>query len=261
MRRRTALAVVGTLAAAITLVSGCSSSSSNSAEESSGALTGKITVLAAASLTESFTTLGEQFEAAHPGTTIALSFGASSALSAQIVNGSPGDVFASASQKNMTQVVDAKAGDDPTTFARNIMEIATPPDNPAQITSLNDLTKSGVTVAVCADEVPCGVTANKVFANAGVTVTPATKEATVKAVLTKVELGEVDAGLVFVTDVIAAGDKAVGVEIPQDVNASTDYPITMLKTTTNAELSQAFIEYVLSDEGQAVLAESGFAKP
>jgi molybdate transport system substrate-binding protein len=245
----------------VALVSGCGSASDTSAEDSSGALTGEITVLAAASLTESFTTLGDQFEAAHPGTTITLSFNSSSSLASQIVNGSPGDVFASASQKNMTQVMDAEAGDEPTTFARNILEIATPPGNPARISSLDDLKDPDVTVAVCAEEVPCGVVARTVFDNAGITVVPATNEATVKAVLTKVELGEVDAGLVFVTDVNAAGDKVVGVEIPQDVNASTDYPITMLKTTDNAVLSQAFIEYVLSEDGQAVLVESGFATP
>jgi molybdate transport system substrate-binding protein len=228
-------------------------------EESTSAHTGEITVLAAASLTEAFTTMGERFEQTHPGTTVTLNFNSSTALASQIVNGSPGDVFASASRRNMDQVLDADAGDSRGTFARNVMEIAVPPDNPAGITSLEDLTSPGVTVAVCAQEVPCGAVARTIFDNAGLTLTPATNEATVKAVLTKVELGEVDAGLVFVTDVIASGTKVTGIEIPRSVNASTDYQITQLRTARDETLSVAFIGFVLSEEGQAVLAESGFA--
>jgi len=222
---------------------------------------GEITVLAAASLTESFTTLGEQFEAAHPGSTVRFSFGASSALAEQIANGAPADVFASASAKNMQSVVDAGDAKTPTNFATNVMEIAVPPDNPAKITQLSDLAKDGVKVALCQSQVPCGTVAATVFTNAGLTVKPVTEEVDVKATLTKVQLGEVDAGVVYVTDVLAAGDKVEGIEIPADVNASTSYPIATLSDAKNGDLATQFVDYVLSPEGTATLQKAGFEAP
>lgn len=222
---------------------------------------GKIIVFAAASLTGTFTTLGRQFEAAHPGTTVAFDFGASSTLAAQIVQGAPADVFASAAPKNMDQVVTAKDAADPTVFATNDMEIAVPPGNPAKITKLSDLAGKGVKVVLCGAAVPCGVTARKVFTNAGLTVTPVSDEADVKSTLTKVELGEADAGIVYVTDVLAAGSKVRGITIPAAVNATTSYPIAALTHSQNHALATAFVDYVLSADGEAVLAGAGFAKP
>jgi molybdate transport system substrate-binding protein len=246
------------------LLSASSSSTSGAGGASSSAspaLSGQLTVLAAASLTESFTTIGRQFEAAHPGTKVVFSFGASSTLATQVTQGAPADVFASASKKNMDAVVAAKAAADPQTFAKNVMEIAVPPSNPAGVTQLSDLAKSSVKVVLCAKEVPCGSTARQVFTNAGLTVSPVSDEADVKSTLSKVELGEADAGVVYVTDVLAAGAKVKGITIPAGVNASTSYPIAPLTASKNADLATAFVDYVLSPEGATVLGEAGFEKP
>ena len=268
MRRPTA-SVAGALAvgalAVVTLLSACGAGSDGSGSGSTGSgssgLSGEITVFAAASLTGSFTELGQKFQAAHPGTKINFSFGPSSGLATQIVAGSPADVFAAASAKNMDAVVAAKAAERPTSFAKNVMEIAVPPANPAHVSTLADLAKPGVKVALCAAEVPCGVGARTVFSNAKLTVQPVTEEVDVKATLTKVQLGEVDAGVVYVTDVLAAGSKVTGIEIPADVNASTSYPISTLTRSKNAALANAYVDYVHSPEGAQVLAAAGFQKP
>jgi molybdate transport system substrate-binding protein len=261
------------LAALVTLViSGCSSSSSptsttsaaaggSGSASSSSAISGTVTVLAAASLTESFTTLGKMFEAAHSGVTVKFSFGASSTLAQQINNGAPADVFASAAPKNMMQVTDKGGASNPKNFVKNVMEIAVPPSNPANIGTVADLAKPGVKVALCEIQVPCGATAEKVFVNAKVVVKPVTREADVKSTLTKVELKEVDAGVVYVTDVKSAGSKVKGIEIPADINASTEYPIAALTKAPNAAGAQAFVDFVLSTQGQQVLTAAGFSAP
>ena len=169
-------------------------------------------------------------------------------------------MFASASTKNMGQVVTAGKAVSPKKFASNVMEIAVPPKNPANI-QLSDLAKPGVKVALCQAAVPCGATAAKVFSQRQAHVTPVTQEVDVKAVLTKVTLGEVDAGVVYVTDVRAAGEKVKGIQIPTDVNASTKYPIATLTKAPNKAGAQAFTDYVLSADGAAVLTAAGFAKP
>jgi len=237
------------------------SRSSAAAGSGSASLRGSITVFAAASLTGSFTALGQQFQAAHPGTAVTFSFGASSALATQITQGAPADVFASASARNMDQVVAAEAANEPTTFAQNEMEIAVPPANPAGITRLADLAEPGVKVALCQSAVPCGATAEKVFANAELTVKPVTQEADVKSTLAKVRLGEVDAAVVYVTDVLAAATVVRGIEIPAAVNASTSYPIATTTSSRNPALAAAFVQYVLSADGAAVLKEAGFTTP
>jgi molybdate transport system substrate-binding protein len=253
----------------LTMATGCSSSSGTklsagnpSARAGSGSTTpsGSITIFAAASLKESFTTLGHNFEKAYPGTTVKFNFGASSALATQINAGAPADVFASAAIKNMTQVTDKGAAAKPSSFASNSMEIAVPPGNPADVRSLTDLGRSGVKVALCQAQVPCGSTALTVFKNAKLTVEPVTLEQDVKSVLTKVELNEVDAGLVYVSDVQAAGAKVTGIVIPASLNSSTTYPIAALTKAPNPGAAAAFVRYVLSTEGQAVLRADGFAK-
>jgi molybdate transport system substrate-binding protein len=267
------------VASVFALIAGCSSSRSSDPSSSAGTssggsatstsspasnepkLSGTITVLAAASLKEAFTTLGEAFEAAHPGTTVKFSFAASSALAAQINQGAPADVFASASTNNMTQVTDKGGARSPANFASNTMEIAVPPGNPAKIAGLADLARSGVKVALCQTQVPCGATAAKVFANAKLTVRPVTLEADVKSTLTKVELNEVDAGVVYVSDVKSAGPKVRGIVIPAAVNAKTEYPIAALTRAPNAAGAAAFLALVLSADGSAALAADGFAKP
>jgi molybdate transport system substrate-binding protein len=273
MHRR--MSAIGACAAvAVALVASCSSSSKTSTAaggastaaggavtSSAPAVSGTVTVFAAASLQGTFTALARQFEAAHLGVTVKLNFGASSTLALQINQGAPADVFASASVKNMTQVTDAGGASTPTNFVKNVMEIAVPPSNPAHVGALADLAKSGVKVALCQAQVPCGATAARVFTNAKLTVNPVTLEADVKSTLAKVELNEVDAGVVYVTDVKAAGSKVKGVEIPAGVNASTSYPIAVLTKAPNAAAAQAFTAYVLSPAGQRVLAAAGFEKP
>lgn len=266
------LAVAGTAVAVIALAacgssgssggSGSGGNATTSAAATTSGVSGSIQVFAAASLTESFKTIGTQFEVANPGTTVTFNFGASSALATQINNGSPADVFASASKKNMDQVVSAGAAASSATFAKNVGEIAVPADNPANITSVNDLANSGVKVAVCQPQVPCGVIAATVFKNAGITVTPVSQEADVKGVLTKVSTGNVDAGIVYVTDVKSADPaKVKGVEIPDNLNASTSYPIASLTKAANKTTADAFVAYVLSPDGQKVLSDGGFAAP
>jgi molybdate transport system substrate-binding protein len=257
------------LVAVAALMAGCGGSSENAAAPDSASpsatkaasVTGTITVLAASSLQEAFTKLGGQFDTAHPGTKVVFSFGPSSGLAEQIGQGAPADVFASASGKNMDTVVSAGQASKPANFVSNTMEIAVPPNNPAHIAKVADLAKKGVKVALCQAEVPCGATALKVFDNAKITVTPVTEEVDVKSTLSKVTLGEVDAGVVYVTDVRAAGASVKGIEIPADVNASTTYPIAALTASKNMATAQAFVDFVLSPDGLAALTAAGFSQP
>ncbi len=253
---RTAIAGVGFAALAIT---GCSSDApGTSATTDASSVTGSITVLAASSLTDTFASIGDQFKKLHPGVKITYSFGASSDLATQIGQGNAADVFASASTKTMDQV--AKDMGDVQNFATNTMEIAAAPDNPANVKTVQDLAGPGVKVALCDTAVPCGVAAQKVLDSAKVTVKPVSREQDVKSTLAKVEIAEVDAGVVYVTDVKAAGSKVVGVPIPEAVNATTTYPIGVLKDAPNSATATAFEDYVLSAAGQKVLRSAGFAK-
>jgi molybdate transport system substrate-binding protein len=228
---------------------------------SAGSL-GHVTVLAAASLTEAFTAIGEQLESDHPGTDVTFSFAASSELATQIAAGAPADVFASASQPTMDQVVQVgAAAGDPAVFARNRLQIAVPTGNPAGVTGLADFATTDLTIALCAPEVPCGDAADRALAAAGVTAAPDTLEPDVKAVLSKVSLGEVDAALVYRTDVIAAGDKVEGIDVPEAVEAVNDYPIVVLADSPNPGGAQAFVDLVRSTEGVAVLEKAGFERP
>lgn len=218
-----------------------------------------LTVFAAASLTDTFTELGKEFEAAHDGVTVKLSFGGSSDLVAQIQSGAPADVFASADEANMD-----KLGDDATDvhdFASNTLEIAVPPGNPAGIASFADLAKPGVKTVICAPEVPCGAATQTAAKAAGVTLKPVSEEQSVTDVLGKVTSGEADAGVVYVTDVKAAGDKVEGVTFPESASAVNTYPIAEVAGTEHEKLAGEFIDFVLSDTGQQVLADAGFAKP
>ena len=245
------LAVTGL---ALVFVVGCGSDDTGGPEEVT------IRVFAAASLTQAFTTLGTQFEEDHPGTEVELNFGPSSGLAEQIGSGAPADVFASASPSNMETLVSAGDVEDPQDFATNSMEIAVPPDNPAGIRSLEDLARPGVKIALCQAQVPCGKVAAEVFANADLTVQPVTEEVDVKSVLTKVTLGEVDAGVVYVTDVLAAGDAVTGIEIPASQNASTSYPIAALDGSEHQTEAAEFVDLVLSADGAKVLEEAGFTQ-
>ncbi|GGR75958.1 molybdate-binding protein [Streptomyces humidus] len=221
-----------------------------------------MTVFAAASLKESFTTLGETFEKAHPGTKVTFSFGGSDSLAASITGGAPADVFASASPGTMKIVTDAgDAAGTPAAFVRNQLEIATLPGNPDRIASLADLTRSGLKVVLCDRTVPCGAAAQKALAAGGLELEPVSYEQDVKAALTKVELKEADAAVVYRTDVHAAGGKVKGVEFPESAQAVNAYPIVRLKGADNAGAADAFIALVRSAEGRQVLTEAGFLEP
>ncbi|MEU1252374.1 molybdate ABC transporter substrate-binding protein [Streptomyces chartreusis] len=269
-RTRRMLKVTGAGAAALLALSACSSSDSDSGKTSdssasasaSDKLSGEVTVFAAASLKESFTTLGKEFEKEHPGTKVTFSFGGSDALAASITGGAPADVFASASPKTMKIVTDAGgAAGTPATFVRNQLEIATLPGNPDKIASLKDLTKSDLKVVLCDKTVPCGAAAEKAIGAGKLKLTPVSYEEDVKSALNKVVLKEADAAVVYKTDVKAAGDKVEGVEFPESADAINDYPITVLKESQNSDAAKAFIALVQSAEGQKVLSEAGFLQP
>jgi len=256
------IAVTGLLALALAACGSSSSPSGSSTTTGSGTgVTGAITVFAASSLKEAFTTIGQQFEAANPGSKVTFNFGPSSTLATQITQAAPADVFAAASTKTMDTVVSGGAATGPQTFATNTMEITTPTNPTTPVTSLADLAKPGVKVAVCQKDVPCGVAANTLFTQNNLTVTPVSQEVDVKAVLSKVELGEVDAGVVYVTDVKAAGDKVDGVPIAADQNVTTKYPIAAISASKQSATAAAFVAYVLSSAGQQVLSAAGFASP
>jgi molybdate transport system substrate-binding protein len=256
---RTKLAGVLAVLLGLTSLAACGSNDDSGGSSSKKDVT--IRVFAAASLTESFTALGKKFEEDNPGTKVEFSFGPSSGLAEQIGSDAPADVFASASPSNMDTVVQAGDAKDPKDFATNSVEIATPPDNPGKVESLADLAEPGVKVAVCQAQVPCGKVATEVFSKAGVDVQPATEEVDVKSVLTKVTLGEVDAGMVYVTDVQAAGDKVKGVQIPEAQNATTSYPIATLTSSQHQKQASEFVDLVLSDTGTQVLEKAGFESP
>lgn len=266
-RTRRTLQVAGAGAAALLALSACSSSDdsstkSDSSDSSSKKLSGTVTVFAAASLKESFTALGKDFEKDHPGTKVTFNFGGSDSLAAGITGGAPADVFAAASPKTMKIVTDAKdAAGTPSTFVRNQLEIATLPGNPDKVASLKDLTKSGLKVVLCDKTVPCGAATQKALDAGNLKLTPVSYEQDVKSALTKVELKEADAAVVYKTDVKAAGGKVEGVDFPESADAINDYPIALLKDAPNADAAQAFIKLVKAAEGQKVLTAAGFLKP
>jgi molybdate transport system substrate-binding protein len=258
------LRLAGLAALLVVGAAGCGGGSGAAASggASSAALSGNVTVFAAASLTESFTKIGKDFEAANPGVQVTFNFAGSSALATQINQGAPADVFASAAPTNMKAVTDAGNGDGtPTTFVRNQLVIAVPEGNPKGVAGLADLTKPGVKVALCAQQVPCGAAAKKAIDAAGVKLTPVTLEQDVKAALSKVRLGEVDAALVYRTDAKSAASDVDAVEFPESSRAINEYPIVLVKDAPNKAAARAFIAWVLSGKGKSVLTQAGFQGP
>ena len=242
-------------ATALLTLAGCGSGSGSEDE----AQDQELTVFAAASLTDTFTELAEEFEKDHPGVKVTTSFGGSSDLVAQIEDGAPAAVFASADTKNMDKLGDLAT--DPQDFASNTLEIATPPGNPAKITGFQDLAKSGTKVVVCAAEVPCGSATAEMEEKTGVDIKPVSEEQSVSDVLAKVTSGDADAGLVYVTDVTAAGDSVTGVEFDESDEVVNTYPISTLDGADDADLAQEFVDLVLSEAGQKVLSDAGFGQP
>jgi molybdate transport system substrate-binding protein len=261
-------ACAAVLALGAAALAGCSSSSSpspastGSSPGSAQALSGSITVLAAASLQNTFTALAKTFEQQHPGVTVKFSFNGSDTLAEQITQGAPADVFASANQSTMQTV--QKAGDTtgtPTVFVKNTLEIAVPPGNPKGIKTLADLIKPGIKVAECAATVPCGSAAVKALAAAGVKLTPVTYETEVTSALTKVELNEVDAALVYHSDIVGADGKVDGVVFSTASDAVNSYPIDVLKNAADPSVAQAFESFILSSSSGQVLLKAGFQAP
>lgn len=232
---------------------------STASDDGSGTTT--LTVYAAASLTATFEQIAEDFEAEHDGVEVELSFGGSSDLVTQITEGAEADVFASAATKNMDDLVAADlTGAEPQDFATNVLEIAVPPGNPAGVKSLQDLT-GDLNLVLCAPEVPCGAAAQEVAEAAGVTFSPVSEEQAVTDVLAKVASGEADAGLVYVTDVAAAGDDVEGIEFPESADVVNTYPIAPVADSDEADLAQEFVDFVLGATGQSVLQDAGFGQP
>lgn len=262
----------GLIVAALLLVvaAACGSSSKNkdnptvgsaaAASPTSGApvVTGSITVLAASSLTDSFNEIGKRFQAAHPGVNVTFSYDASSTLVQQVNAGAPADVLATADDPTMQQAVTAGTVTAPVEFAHNRLAIIVPKGNPKAIHGLADLAKPGVVVVLCAAEVPCGKYGAQALTNAGVNVTPKSLEPNVKGVVSKVTLGEADAGIVYVTDVKAAAANADGVDIPASQNVLANYPIATVKASHNASAATAFVAFVQSPDGRSVLSTAGF---
>jgi molybdate transport system substrate-binding protein len=238
----------------VAFLAACGSSGTPSAS-----LSGTASVFAAASLTDSFKALGTAFQTAHPGTTVQFNFAGSPTLVTQIEQGAAADVFASADTTNMDKLkTDGFTADSSQVFAHNKLEIVVAAGNPKGITGLADLAKPGLIYITAAPTVPAGKYALQILASAGVKVTPKSLETDVKSVVSKIELGEADAGIVYVTDVKAAGSKVTGVPIPDSVNVIATYPIVSVKGAKNSNLANAFVAYVLSAEGQATLQSFGF---
>jgi molybdate transport system substrate-binding protein len=256
------LVLLALATALVILLGACSATTqpaapSSSAQGSSSG--GDITVLAAASLTEAFTQIGKDFETKNAGSTVTFSFGSSATLATQIVQGAPADVFAAASPATMKTATVAGAADTPTDFVSNSLEIAVLEGNPHKIVGLGDFADQSMRIALCAPQVPCGAAAIKVFAAAKIVPKPDTLEQDVKATVQKVASDEVDAALVYTTDVIAAGNQVDGIEFAEAQQAVNTYPIATLRDSRNPALAKAFVDYVLSPAGQAVLAKAGFA--
>ena len=222
-------------------------------------VSGDVVVFAAASLTASFTEIGDAFMTENPHATVTFNFDASSTLVTQIGEGAPADVFASADEANMTKLTDAggNAGE-PAVFATNTLQIIVGKGNPKGITGVADLANPDILYVTCAPEVPIGKYGAQVLTNAGVTVTPVSLEENVKGIVTKVTTGEADAGIVYKTDVTAAGDQAEGVDIPADINVMATYPRGVTTDAANPEGAAAWAAFITGSEGQSILAEYGF---
>ncbi len=218
-----------------------------------------ITVSAAASLSDAFTEIGASFMQANPEVTVRFNFGGSSSLAEQINAGAPVDVFAAASVASMESTIEAGTIQTPRIFVTNRLAIAVPSGNPADIGELADLQNDDVTLVVCNDIVPCGAATRTLFDQNNLSVNPASLESDVRAVLTKVIADEADAGIVYQTDVTVAGDQIEGIAIPEDINVVNEYPIAVTNESTAG--SQAFVDFVLSDEGQEILRKWGFLSP
>lgn len=256
---------IGITAAVTALaLTGCSTPTTDTtttAAAGADTLTGDVTVLAAASLVESFDAIIAGFEAEHPEVSVTVSYDGSSALATQLAEGAPADVFASADTAIITALAGAGVTDPAEPFASNSLQIAVPIGNPAGVTTLADLSNPVTAVVLCASEVPCGTVSHRLLDGAGVQVTPKSEEQNVKAVLAKLVSNDADAGLVYTTDVAASAGAVEGIRIPGSETATTEYSVTIPTGAKNPAAGRAFADWVLGPNGQATLAGFGFHTP
>lgn len=261
-RRLTAM--VATLLVLFTFVScgkGAGAPKTGDSSDIGGGLDGAITVFAAASLTDAFIEIGDAFEDQHPGVSVDFSFAGSSSLREQILDGAPADVFASANPANMDQVIHSGDIDEAQVFATNRLQIVVPAGNPAGVDALDDFADESLFIGLCAEEVPCGEFGRQILDSAGVTPELDTNEPDVRALLTKVAADELDAGIVYVTDVISEGDGVEGIDIPDSHNVVATYPIGTVNASSNPDVAAAFVDFVLGEAGQSILTSYGFTGP
>jgi molybdate transport system substrate-binding protein len=267
VKRALGLVMAGVVSMAVATGCGSSTDSSSPATSSGGSTStaaagGQLVVFAAASLKKSFTDIGEQFKTDNPGWSVDFTFAGSSDLVTQLTQGAKADVFASADEKNMDKATQAGLlSGAPVDFASNTLVIVTAPGNPKKVSSFADLATPDLSVVVCAPQVPCGSATKKVEDGTKVTLNPVSEESSVTDVLTKVTSGQADAGVVYVTDAISAGDKVAQVDFVESSVAVNTYPIAVLKSATDADAAKKFVDLVTSEAGQKVLSQAGFAKP
>lgn len=266
MRHAGAAAVA--LAAAALALAGCAASDTDAPSQSSGSTRGPagggastVTVFAAASLATVFDELAERFEAGHPGVDVVVNSGGSGALAEQIVQGAPADVFAAAAEEPMQRLVEAGLAEVPVVFATNTLELVVPAGNPAGVVGVHDLARGELRIALCDESVPCGAAGTRLLAAARVQPAPDTLESDVTAVLTKVALGEADAGLVYRTDVLAAGDAVDGIDVAGAASVVNRYPVAAMTDAAAPTSAAAFVELVTGEAGRAVLDDAGFGAP
>lgn len=255
---RYAVALAAAAALTLTACGGPGAESGSGADAETPAEHQTLTVLAAASLTDVFEQIAADFEADHQGVTVEQSFAASSTIVQQVNEGAPADVIALAGMRSLDPLTEEHHRGEVAEFTTNSLQLAVPPDNPADIQGTDDLTRDGIRLVVCEEQVPCGTATATLFQTLGITPAVASYEQDVRATLTKVELGEADAGIVYRTDVTEAGDRVQGIDIPDDVNVINTHPILAV---SEHELAQAFVDEVMSDRGQAHLADAGFVAP
>lgn len=253
MRRALAVAV-----ASLVVLAGCATPAPTDAGDE---VRGTVTVLAAASLRDVFDDLAERFMSDHPDVEVVVGYGGSAGLAEQIVAGAPADVFAAANPATMRVVTDAGLTVAPVVVASNTLQIALPRGNPGNVTGIDDLARPELAVALCDPAVPCGAAAVELLDRAGVSASVDTLEGDVRAALTKVVLGEVDAALVYRTDVLAAGDDVEGIEVPEAAEVVTAVEISLLAEAPNPGAGSAFLDLVLSPTGRATLRKAGFGAP
>jgi molybdate transport system substrate-binding protein len=269
LRRRNRFVAVVAIVSGAALLAACGDdpdaagdTSGDTVSDTAGDATGEVVVFAAASLTDAFTEIGDAFVAERPDADVTFSFAASSELATQVVEGAPADVYASADLATMDRLTEAgAAAGEPVVFAANSSTIVVEPGNPLGIGSVADLADPDLVLVTCAPEVPCGAYAARIFDEAGVEVTPDSFEENVKAVVTKVALGEADAGIAYETDVAVAADDVDGVVIPPELNVVADYPIVVTAEAPNPGGARAFVDFVTGDTAGDILESFGFTSP